>query len=66
MDIGVTVRIGPYEITPHDVPDDIPGPADKVWIEILRVDTFDEHDHPRGPERTVRLEDLFKDEPKWS
>ena len=60
VNMFVEIRIGEYIIQPHPVPDG------RVFVEIQRIDAADSHDHPVGPEKTIDLDQLFKDEPKWS
>lgn len=57
--IDVTIQIGQYEIRPH------PAPNNQVWIEVKRIDQVDDYGIGYGPETTIVVDELFKDESIW-
>ena len=60
VNMFVEIRIGKYVIRPHPVSDG------HVFVEIQRIDTADSHGQIVGPEKTIDLDELFKNESNWA
>lgn len=58
-EVDVVISVGPYELAFTQRPDG------RSIIEVHRIDTVDEHDHPHGPSKTIDLDALFADEKIW-